>query len=782
MLLNIKEIFRSDLDPNQSNWFSNAKIDKLNINFGLLAGGGVRGPQGAQGAAGRNGNAGIIGDQGSQGSIGHQGLSGQDANLNWRYIDGPTNRTIYPNIENDDFFGVAVLVGMPQGTSEYENAAVYNQVSQYRSVARSGINQLSLRYFDYKYDYLLNESGNELTVGKMPGFKLNLESKHILNSNSSVKYKLGSKVFNISQNSLSYHNLKLRDTVIHGKFKLLLNANSSKVLTAINADGDVIWKNRGNILSVLPIGSIVSIQVGYFNHQNFELINAFDVVDGILQVYWGRGKQNTPYDGWYLCNGETWNIQGGNSFEVPNLNSFNYNIDANNENQPAKEGGNNTRILIGGANADSTSTFNPLDQRYTTNLDVDTSDLIDQFPAGITHSDIRNINIINLGNPYLYWLTEEVEAETEPIMLSSGSSSSSIACLDAVDTQFTWTGIGITWSTVNADMTGVVLYDNNNNLATANRWYARDGVSRFWNGIQFTQVAICPVLVNIALAFDQDVLELNETVSSSGTYVINANLFENATTLTLGGSNAPAGWYRGITAGAARRFWNGSLFTGDSIFETNVFYAGILDVSYNNSSSACQFTDAEVRIYYATNSSFPNTGNILQDIKSVNGTVYVHRNWETGTLGTFSLVKIYSQNGIGGGTGPYKSIVAVAQNDQKTYRTNITIDSSILTPILCSNYIISGGTSINNMLPNTFGSITVTAAPATITMSVFGGAGGNQCFTNATLNITGVGSISRNSGPYQTLINTITINSVGVYQYTFGATFGCSSGNSATIS
>ena len=86
------------------------------------------------------------------------------------------------------------------------------------------------------------------------------------------------------------------------------------------------------------------------------------------------------------------------------------------------------------------------------------------------------------------------------------------------------------------------------------------------------------------------------------------------------------------------------------------------------------------------------------------------------------------------------------------------------------------------MLPNTFGSITVTAAPATITMSVFGGAGGNQCFTNATLNITSVGSISRNSGPYQTLINTITINSVGVYQYTFGATFGCSSGNSATIS
>lgn len=787
MLLNIKEIFKSDLDPNQSNWFSNAKIDKLNINFGLLAGGGVRGPQGTQGAAGLNGSAGINGDLGVQGPIGNQGFSGQDANLNWRYIDGLTNRTIYPNIENDDFFGVAVLVGMPQSTSEYENAAAFNQVSQYRSIAKEGINQLSLRYADYKYDYVLSASGNELMIGNLSGALSLLESKYILINNSSIKYKLGSKVFDISQNLLSYHNLKLKDTVIRGKCKLLSNASPSKILTSIDLDGNVIWKNRSDVLFSLPVGSIVSIPIGYFNQQNFELKSAFNVVNGVLQIYWGRGKENTLYEGWYLCNGETWNIQGGNSFEVPNLNSFNYNINTNNGNQSAKIDGNNTRILIGGADAHSISEFDTSDLRYTTNLTVDTSDVPELFETGITHSTIRNVNIINLGNPYLYWITEEVEDETEPITLSSGSLNSNAACLDTVDTGFTWTGGSITWSNLSANMTNISLFKNNI-LAASNQWYAKDGVARYWDGIKFTQVVACPVTGTIQLAFNISVLSLNGTVSSSGTYVINATRFEDATTLTLNGSNAPIGWYRGITAGAARRFWNGTSFIGESIFAINVFFAGNLDVSYHNSSSACQFTDAEVKIYYATNAGIVNTGNILQDIRNTSGVVYVHINWQTGANGTIPLVKIYSQNGIGGGTTPYNSIIAVATSDQKTYRSNITINSEILAPVLCLNYIISGGTSINNMLPNTFGSISVTSVPTIITLTVFGGAGGNQCFTNATLNITGgvgnfgVGLISRNAGPFQTVVGTIIINNIGVYQYTLGATFGCNFGNSATIS
>jgi len=42
----------------------------------------------------------------------------------------------------------------------------------------------------------------------------------------------------------------------------------------------------------------------------------------------GAGKINEQYEGWYVCNGETW-TNGTNSYFLPNLNSFQYDIASN---------------------------------------------------------------------------------------------------------------------------------------------------------------------------------------------------------------------------------------------------------------------------------------------------------------------------------------------------------------------------------------------------------------------------------------------------------------------
>ena len=76
MSLDIKEIFRSDLDQSNLNeWWSSKKLEKLNWNFTeiLNSGGGPLGPQGFEGNIGQ---AGITGNQGPTGKIGRQGFQG----------------------------------------------------------------------------------------------------------------------------------------------------------------------------------------------------------------------------------------------------------------------------------------------------------------------------------------------------------------------------------------------------------------------------------------------------------------------------------------------------------------------------------------------------------------------------------------------------------------------------------------------------------------------------------------------------------------------------------
>lgn len=784
MPLNIKNIFSSDLDPNRTDFWSTDKLDKLNYNFNQLSEGGDRGPLGVDGINGPTGFTGVTGPQGNEGIQGNQGVSGTDANLNWLYVDTLDNRTIYPMIEPTDYSGVAVIIGANSNLDEFSQAAIWNNTSQLKVIANPGDKQVSFRIGDSKYD--IKFDGDDLFLGKLNTDPNPLIVKEELN-NSQVRYNVRGSInrdltnkLNISDSLIeSFGDAEFGNLTANGAFKFNNDAETSKILTSVDASGAVAWKNKAEALSLLPVGSIISIKPSDFNNTNFWIQNASEEVDGVLQLFYGRGRVNTSYEGWYICNGETWNYLGNNSNEVPNLNSFSYHIQSNGKNQPNVDGGDDTPILIAGLNLTYSDT-NTSGTLYNVDSSYDYSDVSETFGTSLNSFISRNVHIVKLDSSYLTWSTVGGAVITEPIVLSDPSTSSSIACSTNMQT-YNWTGSGITWNNTTADLTGVALYDSNNNLAPSNKWYAKDGLARYWNGISFTTYEVCPIQQNINLGVANSVLTLNGSVPSSGTYTIDALAFKDATSLKFGGVNASAGWYKvALTDNGARRYWNGTSFLGETITTKNVYHAGTQEVSTYSTSSACQYVDSSVKIYYATNSTVIPTSNILQDIYGSSAIVYVHRDWLGATVGEWPLVKIYSQNSLGGGSGPYKSILD--DYNSATYRSTITTSSTILSPVVCSNYYISGTTYINVSNSTASGQVVVTNTPAIITLSAFGGAGGPSCYTEATLSIPGAGLkvVFANAGA--TNSDTIQINSTGSFSFFLSGDFGCSSGNSANIS
>ena len=113
MSLDIKELYKSDLDPNYiSTWWSTKKVEKLNWNFDriLEAGGGPLGPQGWLGKSGRIGADGAQGANGRQGPVGNRGNQGFSGENDWieNYSAGETNTAILIKQIKDDPYDVKV--------------------------------------------------------------------------------------------------------------------------------------------------------------------------------------------------------------------------------------------------------------------------------------------------------------------------------------------------------------------------------------------------------------------------------------------------------------------------------------------------------------------------------------------------------------------------------------------------------------------------------------------------------------------------------------------------
>ena len=784
MPLKIKELHKSDLDPNNQQWWSKDKIDKLNYNFNLLINGGMSGPAGETGITGDSGISGDIGNQGHIGSIGLDGLEGTAGASPWIAGRDENFITLFPKKQEPiEYMPVRVELGKLQ--SEQNGATqtagrVLTIHNHDTSVSNIVIN--SAGGVDFHFRLSPEATAKKVELGKLASSSNNLSLQYDLNgmeyilhgSTTNDNYLLQANVNQIifrSTDSVLGQNVQVTNT---GTFKYNLNAIEDRLLVSLDAGGNSEWRNKSDVFGSLPIGSIISIPEEFFNNTNFYL--TYDEEQSStseLEIIHGRGRQDTPFEGWYLCNGQTWN-DGVIQYEVPNLNQFDFNINSNGGDQEEViGGGDNSQILIGGSDLTMQSTYQS--SVYSSSL-INSIAPDDEIILGISSGDFyssRNVHIIYLKESNYKWTSGDITTiPTADIELSEVQQTAAAAC-SASSITYKWTGDSSTDWLIDDDMVGISLYNSDLTTASAG-WYEREGLARYWSGTSFSNTSSCLILEEITLQSNVDVTELNGTLTAGNTYAINAANFEDATILISGTINAPAGWYRETNdLNGWRRYWNGTDFLGESFNHAYVFSSGILGASTSFDATACQVSVPHA-IYYATDNSTPVGTTELHKISYTGGIVLVHLDWiSTDTpSGEYPLVKIKAQDEPLS-SSKYQSLVASSLST--TYRASITQSSTLNLPVECASYIIDGDTIISSNDSNfsVEGEIIVTGAPITLTLRVDSGTGGFGCETIGTLDITGAGSYELVAPGGQRLSLDIDIPVNGTFSYQLDALFGC---------
>jgi len=672
MSTKMKELFKTDLDPNSSKWWSTDKIDKINLNFKQFSDGGQVGPRGFQGAYGVVGYAGNQGPQGPQGIRGFQGVQGISGERIWNYLEDTVHRELYvfPKAISTTH-AVSMRIGEKDGVSPYGELlpesvkgpalTIDNRDSEFSQLTISCNESDVKKRADFKYTYVGGTS--VIRIGNLvnsEAFILDFKSNSTVSILDAIQYSPGkisfdkNSIFNIGRNILS------KSTTRYTK-----DAGINKVLVSTDSLGSTRWVSRSSVFGNFPIGSIISIQhAEFFNDSNFYLDEIASNTGEVLSFRWGKGKPGTPYEGWYLCNGETWDYLSLISYIVPNLNSFNYAIDSNGDAQDAANGGDNSIVVVGGWNSRSTST--DLVGSYTSSLsEDDTSDVLVVFDnVGSTCEIKRNIQIIYLEDTRLLWENNNsiiVPTTLYDITLTQANTTSTNACSSTINTQFKITNSNLTWSDFLETGSGYELYNASGNSSATPGWYQREGVSRYWNGTGFTQKVTCDI--QRSFAHGENVLLFNgpaipfefysAVTTTYNTFYINAVSFTDATIIKQStGENCVPGWYREVagfgfangSVGGTRRYWNGNSFIGLSIDQDYVRAAdnGSFGLYYGTSTTGVCDSGVLQKTYYSSDiSTFAPSGVV------VNSTPLVHVGYSQGTTGHFPLSKVNTQNGFG---------------------------------------------------------------------------------------------------------------------------------------
>ena len=719
-MLNIKEIFKSDLDPNSTNWWAKDKIDKINFNFNQLEKGGAYGPlgnQGPDGITGEHGTQGIIGTKGDQGLQGTEGLSGK---FTWNINRSNTNNTILPNYQGGiEYSPIAILTGASTGSYEYNNPLLFELTPglflgtpQKNNFALA--NNSSRASWGTKGGSTVDPNYLDLNIGKLATATWLLDiNEPVINSVRKYKHTDGTDLLEVINEDTTKLLKSHVNSTFSGEFKVLgdfsydNNALENKVLVSTDTDGNVEWKNRFEVFSALPRGSFITIREEDFNNNNFHILDGSEIGDdGYLKIGYGRGREGSMFDGWYLANGQKW-IDGVLQFEVPNLNSFNYTI-ANTDSNTEYDGPevdivvpNPDPVIIAGSNTRSDAVYNQTTLGYDVSQTVEVLDDSIPLQAASGTSDLsikRNVNIIKLGEASLYWLSDPSAGVIVPteIELTVAASTYQQACAAALQT-YLWTGTD--WTNGPLGM----LYINNNGTAGASPnagWYQREELSRYWTGSEWASIQFaCPIiytknLVSRSAVFDT---ELNGATLPAGvtevSYNIDTLLFKDATTITFSSSGAipNAGWIREFGTGEEvyRRYWNGNSFTGASINKlyVNIKSSPITASSLNNSNVCDSISTDNITLYFGRNTNPLDDNPIpLWSLDKIFNTVsdtsilYVNLNWVQ-SLGSSPVIEIYNQNRPGAGY-PYYSLIEDRAQDGKKYAL-IKTTSTLLKPVTC---------------------------------------------------------------------------------------------------
>jgi len=419
-MINIKELFKSDLDPNNQDWWSGDKIDKINYNFYQLSNGGMPGPQGKLGPDGDFGAIGPIGNQGAQGYQGVQGPIGFSTESDWVYYEHTATSPgyLFPkrfDATETQYTPSVMRIGADgNDTLLYDDPALYNEyavLSNLNSTSVSESIQINLRLqHDTKVsDFILTDL-DELKVGKIvtsdPGFRIVHDT-----GISSIKVPTSGEVHTIGDSGAEINIPAILNdaATTNDSFSYNHNAQIGYLLSADDSAGNVNWKNKTSVFAMFPIGSIMSVRESDFtNATNFHLTESINSNNGVLQVKWGRGKVDTDYAGWYLCNGKTWTNNDDLNYLVPNLNSFNYSISANGAQYEVIGGGNDDTIIIGGydISVDATQVSGVYNVGFeNTWTDNNTSTVPNTILTGGSISAYlsKMVHIVYLGDESLIW-------------------------------------------------------------------------------------------------------------------------------------------------------------------------------------------------------------------------------------------------------------------------------------------------------------------------------------------------------------------------------------------
>jgi len=347
--INLKQILQSDTQQE--------RLDKINYNFDqLVANGG--GPIGLTGSIGETGAQGVTGDQGPQGIQGPQGPQGpadesneakwkdtgtwQNGNLNIKTIV-PIHDTLTVNNYNP---ATAVMIGFASNDPEYDdptNLAINSSllINKNSNYSHSNIRLITEKNIDQFFD--INLTTDNITSYSTIEFKFNSTGGggefHYLADKFTIEDLTGNEMM-----SMDYSNgviftgsfLSSGSAEFVGSIFRINNGSGSstdpadgKIAVSLDSQGTIGFKTPGEIGAGIPIGTIVSFLEDIYNDSsNFEItqnLPSLSIDPEQIDITIGRGVAGTDYEGWYLCNGQTW-TNGTISYTVPNLNSFQFDL------------------------------------------------------------------------------------------------------------------------------------------------------------------------------------------------------------------------------------------------------------------------------------------------------------------------------------------------------------------------------------------------------------------------------------------------------------------------
>lgn len=737
MAIDIKEIFKSDLDPNSNSWWSQDKVDKINNNFRQLSSGGMAGPMGSQGSFGSSGSIGLTGAQGVKGTLGDQGNQGSIGYSTWIGVEGTLTGSIhiFPEKQSPEYTTTAIIVGnsvpsaptiqpvhylSPLSSTLKIHAGQWSHPGSNESVVnlklttyvndRSGDETTDLKDSQHRISHVgindIYEEGRLRNGGTGFTRRINLGPNDTYSIRTLVNGIAGDSILISDTGTTFKNNIKINNysAFIDGDLYIQKDAGVDKVLISNNTGGTVKWVDKQQAFPGYKDGMIISIPDWAFNSTNFDLQTQYQqnsLTQNPIRFTYGRGIVGGQYEGWYLCNGREWNTSAGiNETLVPNMHYTELVIDQNGNQLTVSTSGMSS--IMGGHDIEMRATYtggNIYDVEYNTPFhdnNGDSSVGIKQMTGGTNYIN-KMIYLVKLPYNNLEW--EESTASAPPLLpiaLSYGTTSTA-SCNSTTSNQFRWdapSGINVSsaWCGFNQSYK---LYQQNTLSYAATGWYKFHNqftvCSRYWNATTgtFSTSVTCPTWNNITLNYSTRISLLNNNGATSYQLAeMNSTSFSTATEIKAQttGATLPAGWYgNGDTTNPIKRYWNGTMFQGEIL--THKYYGKLVlsnqyrvERAISNSIACSNNTLGLFTLYVGSSSAIQ--GYTSASTISTGITLYGNLNWShvpSAVSGSAPLVNVANQ-AAPGLTGSSNRITHVTDYTYVSFvvdnQTTISIDNN----------------------------------------------------------------------------------------------------------